>query len=105
MWDCNGLECVAEIADIDKKKVWGLLKGQDIRKIAPSPNLLHWQLRAQFNPQRFYEIYIIEVQEDITSSDIRDAFDASPQTKVDTIRRIGHKVYSDRRDINANVIV
>jgi hypothetical protein len=96
MWDCNGLEAAANVSDIRRKLVWAQLKGEDTRKIPVEPNLTLWQLRAQFNPQRNYEIYLLEVGEGITVADIREAFEGNPQGMVDTVRRIGHKVYSDR---------
>lgn len=96
MWDCNGLEAAANVSDIRRKLVWARLRGEDTRKIPVEPNLTLWQLRAQFNPQRNYEIYLLEVAEGITVADIREAFEADPQSMADTVRSIGHKIYSDR---------
>jgi hypothetical protein len=96
MWDCDGLEAAANISSIRKRLTWAVLKGEDTRKIPVEPNLLHWQLRAQFNPQRHYEIYLLEVADGITVEDIREAFESAPQEMADTVRRIGHKFYSDR---------
>jgi hypothetical protein len=97
MWDCNGLEAAELVEDIDKKRVWAMLKGEDPNKLRV-PNLMHWRLRAQANMQRHYEIYIISVDEDITVDDIVAAFEANPQGMADTVRRIGHRFYSDRMD-------
>jgi hypothetical protein len=58
---------------------------------------MHWQLRARFNSHRHYEIYIITATPGITEDDVRDMFEADPQTAADTIRRIGQKYYSDRQ--------
>jgi hypothetical protein len=33
---------------------------------------------------------------EITQEDIREMFEANPQTAADTIRRLGHKFHSDR---------
>jgi len=96
MWDCNGLEAAANVSDIRRKLVWANLKGEDTGRMAVEPNLTLWQLRAQFNPQRNYEIYLLEVSEGIAVADIREAFEADPQAMADTVRRIGHRVYSDR---------
>ena len=96
MWDCNGLEAAVNVSDIRRKLVWARLKGEDIRKIPVEPNLTLWQLRAQFNPQRNYEIYLLEVADGVTVADIREAFESAPQEMADTVRRIGHKFYSDR---------
>jgi len=92
MWDCNGLEAVQAVpapADI----TFALLRGAEPPTL---PALMHWQLRARFNSHRHYEIYIITATPGITEDDIRDMFEASPQTAADTIRRIGQKYYSDR---------
>lgn len=104
MWDCNGLEAAVNVISIRQQRVWATLKGEDTRKIPVEPNLLHWQLRAQFNPQRHYEIYLLEVEEGITVDDIRQAFEDSPQTMADTVRRIGHKFYSDRATEKVRIV-
>ena len=96
MWDCNGLEAAVNVSDISKKRMWAALQGQDLNEIQAEPNLMHWQLRAQFNPQRHYEIYLVEVGDDITVEDIMQAFEDNPQNMADTVRRIGHRFYSDR---------
>ena len=94
MWDCNGLEAVTLVPD-PADITFALLKGVERPKI---PNIMHWQLRARYNSQRHYEIYIITAVPGITEDDIRDMFEADPQTAADTIRRIGHKYYSDRQN-------
>ena len=100
MWDCHGLEAVQAVpnpADI----TFALLRGSEPPTL---PALMHWQLRARYNSQRHYESYIITATPGITEDEIRDMFDADPQTAADTIRRIGQKYYSDRRESNRIVI-
>jgi hypothetical protein len=92
MWDCHGLEAVARVPD-PADTTFALLKGT---KPPEPPNIMHWQLRARFNNQRHYEIYVITAQPGITEDDIRNMFEADPQGAADTIRRIGERVYSDR---------
>ena len=92
MWDCHGLEAVARVPN-PADTTFALLKG--IEPPRP-PNIMHWQLRARYNSQRHYEIYIITAVAGITEDYIRDMFEADPQTAANTIRRIGHKHYSDR---------
>jgi hypothetical protein len=65
---------------------------------------MHWRLRAQFNTQRHYEIYVFETVKGITAEDIRDMFEASPQTAADTIRGIGTVFYSDRQTQKAMIV-
>jgi len=96
MWDCHGLEAVQAVpnpADI----TFALLKGAEPPTL---PALMHWTLRARFNSHRHYEIYIITATPGITENDVRDMFEADPQTAADTIRRIGQKYYSDRLESN-----
>ena len=101
MWDCNGLECVADYTEYSQKKVWQELQGAkpgdtDFRPVALFPNIEHLKLRARYNSQRNYEIYAITAVDGITEQDIRDMFEANPQGAADTIRRLGQVLYSDR---------
>jgi hypothetical protein len=100
MWDCRGLEAVARVPN-PADTTFALLKGAEPPK---PPNILHWELRARYNSQRHYEIYVITATPGISEQDIREMFDANPQSAADTIRRIGHKFYSDRREENQVVI-
>ena len=100
MWDCHGLEAVEAVPE-PADTTFALLKGVEPPR---PPNILHWQLRARFNPQRHYEIYIITATPGIDKDDIREMFDANPQTAADTIRRIGHKYHSDRAQEDRVVI-
>ena len=93
MWDCNGLEAVAQLPD-GADITFALLKGE---KPPEPPNIMHWRLRAQFNPQRHYEIYVFDAVKGITADNIREMFSASPQHAADTIRSIGTVFYSDRQ--------
>ena len=92
MWDCHGLEAVEQVPDASLT-TFALLKGVEPPK---PPNIMHWELRARYNSQRHYEIYIITARPGISADDIREMFAADPQSAADTIRRIGHKFYSDR---------
>ena len=92
MWCCNGLEAVVRLPD-PADRTFALLKGVEPPKM---PNINMWELRARYNSQRNYEIYIITAQAGISEDDIRDMFEADPQSAADTIRRIGEKYYSDR---------
>jgi hypothetical protein len=92
MWDCYGLEAVARIPD-PADKTFALLKGVEPPAM---PNINMWGLRARFNTQRSYEIYLITATPGIDEDDIRAMFEADPQGSAETIRRIGHVFHSDR---------
>jgi len=100
MWDCNGLEAVELLPD-PAETTFALLKGTEPPK---PPNIMHWRLRAQFNSQRHYEIYVFETVKGITKDDIVEMFEASPQTAADTIRRIGTVFHSDRQTQKAAIV-
>ena len=95
MWDSNGLEAVASLREFSRRKMWAMLEGRAPSDVQP-PNVMLWRLRAQANPQRNYEIYIMDAEEGVTVEDIQEAFRTSPQTMADTVRRLGHEFYSDR---------
>jgi hypothetical protein len=93
MWDCNGLEAVAKVPD-PADTTFALLAN---RPKPALPNINMWELRARYNPQRNYEIYIITATPGISEDDIRNMFEADPQGSANTIRHIGQKFYSDRQ--------
>lgn len=100
MWDCNGLEAIARVPD-PADHTFAVLANMPKPDV---PNLMHWELRARYNSQRHYEIYTFSADPGIDVNEIRDMFEADPQHAADTIRRIGHKFYSDRREENKIVI-
>jgi hypothetical protein len=77
--------------------MWQTLKGEPVSETAV-PNYNHLLLRARVNSQRHYEIYSVEATDGITAEDIREMFEADPQGAADTIRRLGHCLYSDRAE-------
>ena len=87
MWCCEGLEYVGDITQDRKDAVWSRLQNQDYH--SRIPNLMHLELRARYNSQRFYEIYVVEVTEGITEQDLRDLFQQDPQAAADLIRARG----------------
>jgi len=92
MWDCYGLEAVARCPD-PADTTFALLANQPQPTM---PNINMWALRARFNPQRNYEIYLITATPGITEDHIRRMFEADPQGSAETIRRIGQQFVSHR---------
>jgi hypothetical protein len=103
MWCNQGLECCIDITEDEQQRMWERLKGQPLRETTV-PNYNHLLLRARVNSQRHYEIYTCEAVDGITAEDIRDMFEASPQTAADTIRRLGHCLHSDRQTQKAVIV-
>jgi len=100
MWDCHGLEAVARVPN-PADTTFAVLANKPLPQM---PKIMHWQLRARYNSQRHYEIYIITAAAGIDENDIRNMFEADPQTAAETIRRIGEKFHSDRVQENQVVI-
>ncbi len=94
VWDNTGLEFIGDITLDEQQRTWAALKGEELKYTIP--NINHLMLRARYNMQRHYEIYIVSVTDGITAEDIRDMFEANPQMSADTIRRLGQCVHSDR---------
>jgi hypothetical protein len=103
MWDQLGLECCVDVTEDEQRRMWQQLKGEPV-SASKLPNLNHLMLRARYNSQRHYEIYTCEVTDGITAEDIREMFEADPQTAADTIRRLGHCIHSDRAERQRVVI-
>ena len=100
MWDCHGLETVERVPN-PADTTFAVLANKPLPQM---PKIMHWQLRARYNSQRHYEIYIITAAAGIDENDIRNMFEADPQTAADTIRRIGEKFHSDRLESNRMAI-
>lgn len=96
VWDNLGLEYIGDITLDEQQRTWSALKGEELKYTIP--NLNHLMLRARYNMQRHYEIYIVSATDGITADDIREMFEAAPQQAADTIRRLGQCLYSDRAE-------
>ena len=91
------------IDDLDQQRVLAILKGQNPNKVPMPLSLNLWQLRAQANQHRHYEIYIIETTKDVSVDDIVDAFELAPQAMAERVREIGHGVCSYRAEQDQKV--
>jgi hypothetical protein len=103
-WDVQGIEAVINITEIDKEATWAVLRDEKpAQSLSTLVNAV--MLRARYNSQRHYEVYTITVEESITEEDIREWFDHSGQSAADLIRKRGHKIYSNRINIEkANIL-
>ena len=108
-WDCYGLESVISISEIEehmaqaeKERAWKILADPNAQDPGPQGGAkLHNMvqgilLRARFNPQRNYEVYLATCPGDMTEADIKKLFNENPQGMADLIRERGTKLHSDR---------
>lgn len=108
VWDCLGLEACINLTDLEQNQLINILKKDDNTHIIDNPTnmtLNNILLRARFNPQRFYEIYTCDVDENIDRNDLMTMFKNNPQRSADLIRDLGNKIYSDRLDKTKVAIV
>lgn len=107
-WDCYGLEACVDITedlergnDFEKESLFERIKDPTKEPhnshVAKLNKMIHMmQLRAQFNPHRNYEIYMINATEGVTEDDIKQWFESGPQAAADRCREIGTKLLSHR---------
>lgn len=92
MWCNEGLETLINVSTREKENMVAVLREEK----PPHTNPIQYMiLRAQVNMQRHYEIYVFESE--IPEVSIREMFEDDPQVIVDAIRRVGVKLYSDRK--------
>ncbi len=91
MWDMNGLEAIINVSDGEREAIVQTLADQPITWRNPIQFML---LRARFNSHRHYEIYTFDSE--MTTKEISTLFKKSPQLMANTIREVGHQLYSDR---------
>ena len=119
-WCSEGLEGIVPVTEIEeqykdaeKNYAWRLLESADpgsVQKERTASDELNsivqmMILRARFNPQRNYEIYMLRAVAGITEEDLREMFEQTPQAAADLIRERGTKLYSDRAQPNRTRIV
>ena len=104
MWDCYGLEALVDCTEVLKQHTWAELAGADRSRLPQPPNLQMWEMRARFNPQRNYEIYVMNTDDDVTGDDLRQAFEDAPQHMADTVRVWGRQIYSARDTSRERII-
>ena len=97
-WDITGLESCVNLSDIEKEEMWETLKGKTLDKrasyVSQLVNLI--VTRAQYNSQRHYEVYTVDVDNSVTKEDLVEMFNSDPQSSAELIRSRGRKIYSDR---------
>jgi len=101
-WDMYGLESCIDLDLLETENVFNILKSESldsnsgIRSHLAAQLISSIMLRARYNPQRHYEIYIVQVDDSIDIDDLKSMFDKDPQGSSDLIRQRGQKLYSDR---------
>ena len=96
MWDCYGLEYLYNLTEFEEAQTWSVLMEEE-SPVEPPIDIRNLILRAQFNEQRNYEIYVFEADVAIDRKAIEYQFKHIPQSIVDLIRVQGYKILDAKR--------
>lgn len=107
-WDQYGIESIVPITEYehhDKQNLMRMLKDEKpVRN--PLNNIIHnLIIRARVNSQRHYEIYAVDCHPDLDEEFWRKQWQEHPQFTAELIRERGHKLYSDRRTENQEILI
>lgn len=109
-FDCDGLECLQDITEYhpdnwDKNQLMAVMMGKPYNRAPIHAQIAQMIMRARFNPQRNYEIYIQQSDDGITAGEFAAVFNANPQHWADWVREHHSvKLYSDRVPKGSRVI-
>lgn len=98
-WCNEGLESVTPITQYeqwDRDNTFRVLNNEEPVRNPLTGIIQMMTMRARFNPQRHYELYAIECDENITKENLEEMFEQDPQGSAELIRKRGCRLYSDR---------
>ena len=112
MWCDEGFETVQDITanhpeNWEKANLFDMVKkGIELEVNPLAQQVAAMRLRAQFNSQRHYEIYIMSSDDSVDVTDVAEWGNSDPQGLVDWVR-VNHyaKIYDDRANPSRRVIV
>lgn len=107
MWNQFGIEAIVPITQYEnqyKLDMWEIIKGNEPGKNPLDDIMSMMLLRARFNPDRNYEIYAIDCDEDITEEYWASLWDNNPQIAADLIREKGVCFHGNSRHRRTVVI-
>lgn len=99
-WCSEGFECLQDITKYKDFEAHQIFKLLDNKEPATNPldQLMNSLImRARFNTQRQYEIYVFTTDDSITLEDVESMSRDSPQFLADFARANGTKFFSDRQ--------
>jgi hypothetical protein len=109
-WCSDGFECLQDITSLhpdhfEKGQIIEALKGNAPEKNPLYHQITMMQLRARYNSQRQYEIYVFATEENVEFKDIQDWMEEDPQSLVEWIRINYHsKIHSDYRRKHKQIV-
>lgn len=84
---------VEDISNLDQRVMWAVLKGEEARTFSNDFKTILLNIKTHPALTRS-EIYSITTIEGVKKSTVIEMFDADPIRSAETIRILGHKIYS-----------
>jgi hypothetical protein len=94
-WCDEGLEYIGDLTEDQHSRMMAKLTGQPY--VSDFPNIMHLELRARFNSQRFYECWLIQVEESDLLDQLKILFEQNPQQAADLVRSRGTRLFGHGR--------
>ena len=95
-WDIYGLESAVDLDLMMQRRTEAILKEEQNRDPDIGELISMMKMRAQFNIDRQYELYAINLPAHYTQDSVHDLFAENPQAMVDLVRSKGIKMMSNR---------
>lgn len=102
-WCSDGFECLQDVTNLypdnfEKEQLIQALKGTTIKVNPLYHQISSMMLRARYNSQRRYEIYLFTTEDTVNFKDVEDWMIANPQSLAEWIRENHYsKIFSDYR--------
>jgi hypothetical protein len=109
-WDCNGVEFFEEITEHHPDRwaeqfLFDTIKASKRVEKKMGFNLEMLKMRARFNSQRHYEIYVFTSDDEIGPDEITEWFTVDPQGFADWVRNNhSYKIWDDRAPTKAVIV-
>lgn len=107
-WDQHGIESIVPISKYErheKENLMRILREQSTLRNPLDSIVFNLIMRARANSHRHYEIYAIDCSEELDEEFWREQWSRDPQFTAELIRERGHKLYSDRRTKNQDIVI
>ncbi len=101
MWDCNGFEVIKDCSSWERQSLLDTIAGKKLS--TPPINLQAMTMRAGFNPQRNYEIWTFNTEEDLDEDTLWGYAETNPQALVDMIRARGKQLHSNTKNTEPRI--
>lgn len=99
-WDINGIEAIVPIGKMREENLIAKLSGESEPHRSANSILNTLEMRARFNPQRYPQIWGINVEDDIDEITLNQMADENPQMLVDIVKKHGVMLYGDPKPKN-----